>query len=38
MRKLTTIRTFTETKPIDGADMIELAVVDGWKVGLQTAN
>ncbi len=31
MRKLATIRTVTETRPIDGADMIELAVVDGWK-------
>ena len=31
MRKLATIRTVRETRPIDGADMIELAVVDGWK-------
>ena len=31
MRKLATIRTVTETRPIDGAEMIELAVVDGWK-------
>lgn len=31
MRKLATIRTVNETRPIDGADMIELAVVDGWK-------
>lgn len=31
MRKLATIRTVHETRPIDGADMIELAVVDGWK-------
>lgn len=31
MRKLATIRTVTETRPIDGADLIELAVVDGWK-------
>ena len=31
MRKLATIRTVTETRPIDSADMIELAVVDGWK-------
>lgn len=31
MRKLATIRKVTETRPIDGADMIELAVVDGWK-------
>jgi hypothetical protein len=38
MRKLATIRTVTETRPIEGADMIELAVVDGWKGGLQIAN
>ncbi|TWT91676.1 RNA ligase (ATP) [Neorhodopirellula pilleata] len=31
MRKLATIRTVLETRPIEGADMIELAVVDGWK-------
>jgi len=31
MKKLATIRTVHETRPIDGADMIELAVVDGWK-------
>ncbi len=31
MRKLATIRTVNETRPIEGADMIELAVVDGWK-------
>lgn len=31
MRKLATIRTVLETKPIDGADLIELVVVDGWK-------
>ncbi|MEZ6137870.1 MAG: RNA ligase (ATP) [Pirellulaceae bacterium] len=31
MRKLATIRTVNDTKPIEGADMIELAVVDGWK-------
>tara|TARA_A100001391_G_scaffold55951_1_gene34203 strand:- start:724 stop:1722 length:999 start_codon:yes stop_codon:yes gene_type:complete len=31
MRKLATIRSVTETRPIDGADMIELAIVDGWK-------
>ncbi|WP_442510033.1 RNA ligase (ATP) [Novipirellula sp. SH528] len=31
MRKLATIRTVHQTKPIDGADMIELAIVDGWK-------
>ncbi len=31
MRKLATIRTVSETRSIDGADMIELAIVDGWK-------
>ncbi|TWU48876.1 RNA ligase [Rubripirellula tenax] len=31
MRQLATIRTVLETRPIEGADMIELAVVDGWK-------
>ncbi len=31
MRKLVTIRRVTEIHPIEGADVIELAVVDGWK-------
>lgn len=31
MRKLATIRVVNETRPIAGADLIELAVVDGWK-------
>ena len=31
MRKLATVRQITEMKAIAGADMIELAVVDGWK-------
>ncbi len=31
MRKLATVRTVTEIRPIQGADMIVLAVVDGWK-------
>ena len=31
MRKLATIRKVDDIRPIDGADMIELAVVDGWK-------
>lgn len=31
MRKLATIRSVLETRPIEGADLIELAVVDGWK-------
>jgi len=32
MRKLVTIRKVKELKPIDGADRIEVAVVDGWNV------
>ena len=31
MRKLATVRKIHHLNPIDGADMIELAVVDGWK-------
>jgi RNA ligase (TIGR02306 family) len=31
MRKLATVRKVNEIRPIDGADMIVLAVVDGWK-------
>ena len=31
MRKLATIRTVRETRQIEGADRIELAIVDGWK-------
>lgn len=30
-RKLASIRIITEIKPIDGADNIELAIVDGWQ-------
>lgn len=32
LRKLASIRTISDIQPIEGADMIELAVVDGWKV------
>jgi RNA ligase (TIGR02306 family) len=32
MRKLATIRNIRELTPIAGADLIELATVDGWKV------
>lgn len=31
-RKLATIRKIKEIKPIEGADVIELAIVDGWQV------
>ena len=31
MRKLASIRKISEIQPIEGADAIELAVVDGWK-------
>ncbi|GAA4454439.1 hypothetical protein GCM10023156_26900 [Novipirellula rosea] len=31
MRKLATIRTVQQTRSIQGADLIELSVVDGWK-------
>ena len=31
-RKLASIRKINDIQPIEGADMIELAIVDGWKV------
>lgn len=31
-RKLATVRVINNIQPIEGADMIELAIVDGWKV------
>jgi len=31
-RKLASIRIINDIQPIEGADMIELAIVDGWKV------
>lgn len=31
MRKLATIRKISELRPIEGADQIELAIVDGWQ-------
>ncbi|MGI4874435.1 MAG: RNA ligase (ATP) [Janthinobacterium lividum] len=31
MRKLASIRKVAELKPIDGADLIQLALVDGWQ-------
>jgi RNA ligase (TIGR02306 family) len=30
-RKLATVRVVSELKPIEGADLIELAIVDGWQ-------
>jgi RNA ligase (TIGR02306 family) len=32
MRKLATIRRIADIQPIEGADAIEVATVDGWKV------
>ena len=32
MRKLATIRKIDALEPIDGADLIETAVIGGWKV------
>ena len=32
MRKLATIRRIADIQPIEGADAIEVAVVDGWRV------
>lgn len=32
LRKLASIRRISDIQPIEGADMIELAIVDGWKV------
>lgn len=32
LRKLATIRVISDILPIEGADAIELAIVDGWKV------
>lgn len=30
-RKLATIRRVMKTAPIEGADLIELALIDGWQ-------
>jgi len=32
MRKLASVRTISDIQPIEGADDIEVATVDGWKV------
>jgi len=32
VRKLTTIRKISDIVPIEGADKIEVAIVDGWKI------
>jgi RNA ligase (TIGR02306 family) len=34
-RKLATIRVIDDLRPIEGADRIELAIVDGWQVVVQ---
>jgi len=31
-RKLASVRVISELRPIDGADRIELAIIDGWQV------
>lgn len=31
MRKLVTIRQVSQILPIEGADLIELALIDGWQ-------
>ena len=35
MRKLATIRKINDLQPIEGADKIEVAIIDGWKVVAQ---
>jgi RNA ligase (TIGR02306 family) len=35
MRKLASVRTISEIKPIEGADLIEVVKVDNWKVVAQ---
>lgn len=35
MRKLVTIRQISDLQPIDGADQIEVAIVNGWTVVVQ---
>ena len=32
MRKLASVQTIDEIRPIEGADAIEVATVGGWKV------
>ena len=38
VRKLATVRQVKDVRPIDGADMIQLAVIDGWKCVVKKAN
>lgn len=38
VRKLATVRTVQNLIPIEGADLIELAVIDGWQVVVKRAN
>jgi hypothetical protein len=35
-RKLASIRKISDLSPIEGADKIELATIDGWKVVVST--
>lgn len=37
MRKLATIRTIANIKPIPNADRIEVAQIDGWEVIISKA-
>lgn len=32
MRKLASIRKIADIRPIEGADAIQVATIDGWKV------
>lgn len=37
-RTLASVRKINEIKPIEGADLIELAIIDGWQVVTQKSN
>lgn len=34
-RKLATYKTIVDVRPIEGADQIEIVVVDSWKVRIE---
>ena len=38
MRKLASIRTIESVHPIEGADKIEMVMIDGWQVVSQKGN